>query len=760
MIQHEPSMYVDPFQAAGRTLKQIELEVDLVVVGGGLAGTCAAITAARQGVRVALVGDRPVLGGNSSSEVRLWALGATSHMHNNNRWAREGGVVDELLVENLYRNPEGNALIFDTILLEKVTSEPNITLLLNTAAYHVEKDGPDTIAHVEAFCSQNSTRYILKAPLFVDASGDGIVAFQAGAAFRMGAESTEEFGEKFAPTAEYGYLLGHSIYFYSKDTGKPVKFIPPSFALDDITQIPRFRSFNTADYGCRLWWVEYGGRLDTVHDTEAIKWQLWKVVYGIWNYIKNSGEFPDSENLTLEWVGHIPGKRESRRFEGDYMLIQQDIVEQRQHEDAVAFGGWSIDLHPADGIFSERPGCDQWHAKGVYQIPYRTLYSRNIRNLFLGGRIMSASHVAFGSTRVMLTLANCAQAIGVAAAHCLAHDLRPADLSVGDKLKGLQRDLMRSGQHIPGFSLEDADDLAGRARISASSQLRLSELPADGPLLPLERSYAQMLPLKAGHPPRITFTVDALAATSLDVELRLCSRLGSYTPDVTVSKACFDLNAGADQTITVSFDTTLDDDQYAFLCFLQNPGVRLHLSEQRVTGLLTVEHRRIQEPSSDIGVEVFEFWTPPRRPNGHNVALRFDAPLDAYAPEQVTAGLGRPTTRTNAWVPALNDARPTLNLRWDAPQSIREIVLVFDTDADHAMETVLLGHPERVIPFCVEQYRVLAGDGTVLAECTDNHQTINRITLETPYTTDALTVELLATHGAAPPALFGLRCYT
>ena len=175
--------------------------------------------------------------------------------------------------------------------------------------------------------------------------------------------------------------------------------MPPSYALDDITQIPRFRSFNTAIDGCRLWWIEYGGRLDTVHETETIKWQLWKVVYGVWNYIKNSGNFPDAETLTLEWVGQIPGKRESRRFEGDYMMIQQDVIEQRQHYDAISFGGWSIDLHPADGVFSELPGCDQWHAKGVYQVPYRTQYSRNIRNLFITGRIMSASHVAFGSTR-------------------------------------------------------------------------------------------------------------------------------------------------------------------------------------------------------------------------------------------------------------------------------------------------------------------------------------------------------------------------
>ena len=419
-----------------------------------MAGVCCAITAARAGLKVALVQDRPVLGGNASSEIRLWVLGATAHMTNNNRWSREGGVLDELLIENLARNPEGNAIIFDTVLLEKVLAEPGVTLLLNTAAFEVKKTG-DAIASVRAFCSQNSTIYDISAPLFCDASGDGIVAFLSGAAFRMGAEPEAEFGEKFAPSQDYGELLGHSIYFYSKDAGRPVRFTPPSYALDDVpANIPRYQRFNTSTEGCNLWWIEWGGRGDTVHDTEAIKWELWKVVYGVWNYIKNSGKFPDAANLTLEWVGLIPGKRESRRFEGPYMLRQQDIVEQRVFDDAVAHGGWSIDLHPADGIYSERPGCNQWHSRGVYQIPYRCLFSRSVSNLFLAGRIISTSHVAFGSTRVMATCACAAQAAGAAAAICAANKLPPADLAQGPRLKELQRNLIRSGQHIPGVRLE------------------------------------------------------------------------------------------------------------------------------------------------------------------------------------------------------------------------------------------------------------------------------------------------------------------
>lgn len=744
-----------------RELTTIELTGDLVVVGGGMAGVCCALTAARAGITVTLIQDRPVLGGNASSEVRLWVLGATSHMNDNNRWAREGGAIDEILVENLYRNREGNPIIFDTILLEKVTSEPNITLLLNTAVIEAQKSSEDKIESVRAFCSQNSTMYQVRAPLFCDASGDGVLGFLSGAAFRMGAESRHEFNEAFAPDAEYGQLLGHSIYFYSKDVGKPVRFVPPAFALDDITKIPRFRSFNARDYGCRLWWIEYGGRLDTIHDTETIKWELWKVVYGVWNHIKNSGQFPEAETLTLEWVGHIPGKRESRRFEGPYILKQQDLVEQRHHDDAVAFGGWSIDLHPADGIFSERPGCNQWHTKGVYQIPYSIMYSCNITNLFLAGRIISASHVAFGSTRVMGTLAHAAQAVGMAAALCTRQNLLPADISKPEQVQDLQRELIRRGQYIPGFSLDDPDDLARQARITASSTLRLDRLPADGPLWPLKRSTAQMLPVQPGPIPAITCQVYAAQATQLQVQLRASERPTNHTPEIILAERTFELTEGMQQ-ITLAASGEVDAERYLFFSLLQNEHVSVQCSNVRVTGLVMVENRRNQTPADDIGVDTFEMWSPVRRPNGHNLALTVDPPLALFEPGQLTNGLARPVASPNAWVAALGDSQPTLALNWSEPQTIGRIELSFDADFDHATESVLYGHPEDTMPFCVREYRICDDNERLIAECHDNHQARNTLTFDPPITTSQLTLHLLTSHGPAehvPAALFEVRCY-
>lgn len=758
-------MISEDFSDTGRFLKKVEIDADLIIVGGGIAGTCCAITAARSGIKVVLVQDRPVLGGNSSSEIRLWILGATSHMGNNNRWAREGGVIDEILVENTYRNPEGNPVIFDTVLLDKVASEPNITLLLNTAVYHVEKNDENTIQSVKAFCSQNQTEYELTAPLFCDASGDGVVGFLSGAAFRMGAESKEEFGEKFAPSKEYGELLGHSLYFYTKDTGKAVKFVPPSFALDDITKIPRFRSFNTKEFGCRLWWIEYGGRLDTVHQTEDIKWELWKVVYGVWNYIKNSGEFPDSETLTLEWVGAIPGKRESRRFEGEYMLIQQDIVEQRQHADAVAYGGWSIDLHPADAVFSEKPGCNQWHSKGIYQIPYRCLYSKNISNLFLAGRIISASHVAFSSTRVMGTGGCVGQAVGLAAVTCLKNNIRPKELLAKGHISYLQKALSKQGHYIPGIVLKDENDLVQAATIKASTTLELDVLPDDS-LHILHESVAQMIPVTTGVLPTITVHLYADDPENLDIELRKTSSGNNYTPEIILENKKVSLHRGKN-CVQLSFAHEFEEKGYAWLVFKKNKQVQLPFSKKRITGILSVfntinhavSNNGKQKPSEDIGIDTFEFWVPKRRPGGENIALKFTSALSVFNVENLKNGIARPTNQPNAWVADYDDEKPVLTLTWETSQTISSIELSFDTDFDHPMESVLMTHPENIMPFCVQNYKIMGETGEVLYEKTGNYQTRNSIRLQQPVITKELKIQFEKSSQDIPVSLFEIRCY-
>ena len=243
------------------------------------------------------------------------------------------------------------------------------------------------------------------------------------------------------------------------------------------------------------------------------------------------GQFPEAENLTLEWVGTIPGKRESRRFEGDDILAQTRHRGAAPHRDAVSFGGWAMDLHPAEGVYSDLPGCAQWHAKGVYQIPYRCFYSRNIDNLFLAGRIISVSHVAFGSTRVMATCGHNAQAVGMAAALCRETGSLPRELLQSGRMEELQRRLMKAGQYIPGLVLNDPADLAPDAQIVSSSEYVLSELPPDGDALALTASRAMLLPVPTGPLPAVTFLCEAEEQTHLEVEVRGSSRPGNFTPD-------------------------------------------------------------------------------------------------------------------------------------------------------------------------------------------------------------------------------------
>lgn len=770
---HETAQYY-------RAPKHLKLHSDLIVVGGGMAGICSAITAARSGIKVILVQDRPVLGGNASSEVRLWILGATSHMGNNNRWAREGGVIDEILVENTYRNPEGNGIILDTILLELLIKEPNITLLLNTAVYDLKKKDKDSIQAVIAFCSQNSTQYELEAPLFCDASGDGIVGFLAGAAFRMGAESADEFDEPFAPAKEYGHLLGHSIYFMTKDVGKPVNFIAPSFAIDVVKKIPRYRKFNTKDFGAHLWWIEYGGRLDTVHDTETIKWELWKVVYGVWDYIKNSGKFPEAETMTLEWVGQIPGKRESRRFEGHYMLKQSDFVTQRQFSDAVSLGGWAVDLHPADGVFSEKPGCNQYHSKGVYQVPYRSMISKNIDNLFLAGRIISATHVAMGSTRVMATCAHNAQAVGVAAALATQKNLKPAELVQPEYMHELQQSLLSKGQFIPHVKLKDPKDMVQEAKIYACKRrpeieqtekieedFRLSEIPFDGDWIDLTFSSAQLLPLKKGPCPSFELSLRVAEKTSLTCSLRISSKAANFTPDEVLESLELVLNQGQ-QEIELSFKAKIPHDCYVFICFHKNEYVSLRSSKSRISGLLSVfnkENKAVgnfgkQMPEGEIGFEEFEFWVPIRRPDGPNFAMKINPALPCFGIENLRNGFQRPFIGTNVWLADPDSQEAELCIEWPEIKKISEVHLAFDTDFDHPMESSIWGHPEPIMPFTIREFEISDERGNSLYHIKDNHQTLCVVNFSTPVEAKKLFFRFKKPMPQSPIAVFEIRCYS
>ncbi|MEO3741483.1 FAD-dependent oxidoreductase [Kosakonia sp. WA-90] len=746
-------------QSAARCFPTQYLHADLLVAGGGLAGLCAALAAARDGLQVVLIQDRPVLGGNASSEVRLWANGATSHMGNNNRWAREGGIMGEIMEENLWRNKEGNPVMFDLVLLDLAKTQQGLTLLLNTAVYEVEKE-QQRITHVSAFNPINETFYIVSAEQFCDATGDGVLGFLAGAEYREGAEDAEELDEKMAPGDNFGHKLGHSIYFYTKQTAGPVNFIPPSFALKDITDIPRYKRLTSTLNGCDLWWLEWGGRLDTVHESEEIKWELWKIVWGVWDHIKNSGQFPEAENMTIEWVGAIPGKRESRRFVGDHLLCQQDIIEQRDHYDAVAYGGWSIDLHPADGVYSTHDGCRQFHSKGTYTIPFRSLYSRTLDNLLLTGRLISASHVAFGSARVMCTCGLLGEVVGRAAALCKTHNLTPRELARPEHVTALQQQLQRNGCYIPRHWLSDP---AQGATVSASSEYQLTELAPNGQWQPLAERMALLLPVQAGASlPKITLRLRSTTPLQLAVSLLGSKRAGNFTPDEQYDECILQLSPGEGE-YALTFNWQSARDQYLFLAFDARDSVEIALTDTHLPGMMTVfnslnarvaKHTR-QVADGDYGVDEFDFWLPRRHPQQIMPALRVSQPLAYWGAQNVLNGRLRPEQQINAWSPAANDNTPEIIWRWPTPQSLKQLTLVQDNDFDNAMESVQMGHPYAVTPHCITHYRLWADD-RLLAEVKANHHSVCQHCLDEPLTATSIRLEILATAGALP-AVYSLN---
>jgi hypothetical protein len=745
-------------QTDAREFPQQQLQTDLLVAGGGLAGLCAALAAARDGLQVVLVQDRPVLGGNASSEVRLWANGATSHMGNNNRWAREGGIMGEIMEENLYRNKEGNPVMFDLVLLDMARSEPNLTLLLNTALFEVCSEGKK-ITRVKGFNAINETFYDIAATQFCDATGDGVLGHLAGAEYRVGAEDPEEFDEKMAPGDNFGHKLGHSIYFYTKKGESPVSFTAPSFALKDIQEIPRYTRLTSTLNGCDLWWLEWGGRLDTVHDSEEIKWELWKIVWGVWDYIKNSGQFDDAANMTIEWVGAIPGKRESRRFMGDHMLSQLDIIEQRDHYDAVAYGGWSIDLHPADGVYSKHDGCRQFHSKGTYTIPYRSLYSRSLDNLFLTGRLISASHVAFGSARVMCTCGLLGEVVGRAAALCHRQKLNAPQLAEKNRIFALQQHLQQTGCYIPRQWLTDP---ANGAQVNVSSELSLEALPASGSWAALDARMALLLPLKAGEKlPEMCFILRAGSPQTLKIALLGSSRPGNFTPDIPLDEQT--LNVAQQGEYRVRFNYQSKRNEYLFIAFESSEQIEIALTEQLLPGIMTVfnklnarvaKHTR-QIADGNYGVDEFDFWLPRRHPNQILPALRFEPALRCYAAENLLNGRLRPEQHTNSWVPDVSDQNPWVTWQWATPQTLNALTLIFDNDFDNAMETVQMGHALSVTPHCVTHYRLWADDA-LLVEVTDNRHSVCEHRLPQPLTVQQFKLEIVSTGGAIP-ALYSLN---
>ena len=429
--------------------KTINQKVDLCVVGGGLAGLCAAVEAARRGIKVALMQDRPMLGGNASSEIRMRIYGARER---NNQ---ETGIIEELLLNNYYRNTYKNFYIWDSIMWEIVKQEKNINLILNCSCMDAEMKNNQIIS-VTGWQTTTQLFHKVYAALFADCSGDSVLAPLSGAEYRVGHEARSEYNEDLAPVYADKKTMGMTIQLQATKTTEATTYIPPAWAEKYTKEMLPYRiptmnkdegPFNTGN----LWFLELGGIRDGIADTEEIRDELLAIVYGIWDFIKNDPENKEKNaNYSLEWIGFLPGKRESRRYLGDYIMNQNDVLSGGKFDDLVAYGGWFFDEHHPEGFrTSERPSVIS-PTTSPYGIPYRCLYSRNVENLFCAGRNISLSHVAFSSARVMGTCALLGQAVGAAAAVAVRHGETPRGV-YRYYITELQQILMEDDCWLPGI---------------------------------------------------------------------------------------------------------------------------------------------------------------------------------------------------------------------------------------------------------------------------------------------------------------------
>ncbi|MCB1063545.1 MAG: FAD-dependent oxidoreductase [Verrucomicrobiae bacterium] len=498
----------------------IELTCEILVAGGGPAGVPCALAAARSGARVILVQDRPVLGGNASSEVRMHIVGAngTGRFDRGEALiteAREGGIIEEIRLENCVRNPQRSASMFDLILYDLCRREPNLTLMLNTSVVGAERESNANDAPILAVLADRPSteeRFRISAQTFIDCTGDGRLGFEAGASFMEGRESREQFGESLAQPVADSHRLGSTILLTARKHTHPMPFQAPDWARRFSREDLKLRLYATPgeeepshEYG--YWWAEWGGTLDTIRDNEVIRDELVAVALGIWDHVKNgppeersleeSRKDPlEASHWALDWIGFLPGKRESRRFVGQHVLTEQDLMTSRSFPDAIAYGGWSIDLHPPQGVDApDTEPCEQHPVPWLFDIPLSCCVSREVPNLMFAGRNLSATHVAFASTRVMATCAVVGQAVGTVAALGVRDRILPSAMaSTQSFVEKAQRQLLADDSFLIGC------DEKGRCPVVSGAQITSSGSQSDAPAIAVNSGQTRSVHGERGAP--------------------------------------------------------------------------------------------------------------------------------------------------------------------------------------------------------------------------------------------------------------------
>lgn len=784
-------------------MKTQEERYDVVVVGGGLSGFCAAMAAAREGAKTCLIHNRPVLGGNASSEVRVTVHGAACH----HAYCRETGIVGEAMRLERSRNhlfPIENGWtnsVFDMSLYDMVMQEKNLTLHLNSDVYDVEMAdgilGLDALSRWPAATDEKgywlrpachegdeiravlarvqNAEVVIRAEgkVFVDCTGDALVGHLAGCEWRMGSESREETGEVHATPAASTDTMGNSIHIRCIDTGRPAPFKAPDWAIryDDADFFyKQGRKPNEPQGG--YWWLEIGVPWDTIHDNETIRHELTRHALGVWDWMKNKDpKMMDAcRNFALEFIGQVPGKRESRRIIGCHFLNENELRDRQDFEDEVAFGGWFIDLHTPGGLLaehSEPASAAGYDASikdialtyiGPYGIPLRSLISKDVPNLMMAGRNISVTHSALGTVRVMATCGLMGEAVGTAAAVGIPRGWQPGE--VAERAPGeIQNRLLRNGCFLPHASLREPK-MEGTAEASSSAEFSGIGAREKDPDRNLRehvwtRSHGHSTDLSVcpcnwffmGDGPVDRLGAHLVSETGgvVTARLRRVEHIWVYDrdPGGVVWESEIELPAGGDEVVSFPVEG-LAVEQGCYRLEIEGPeGNAWRLSGRHpwgVVGGLTVGSGRFH-------------WN--RLPGEH--AFQISPAQAVYGPDQVLSGGHRPQARSNVWF--ADGALPQwVGVTWNEPRTLGEIVVTFP---DQLILELHWENPFYVAPHIAKRYKVLArigGEWKTVAVESENLQS-RRVHDLGGLEADALRIQIEETHGG-PAAVCSIRVST
>ena len=703
-------------------MKDIVIEqyyYDFVVIGGGLAGMATAISAARNGSKVALINNRSLLGGNASSEIGIDINGACyNSRYSPSVYARETGIIEEIKQEIFHRAgyEDIKSASYDGVFFDVINREKNIDLYLNTQAIDVFCRN-SVIKHVD--CVQLTTEKKIRfcAPLFADCTGDGFVGARAGADYDEGSEGKDEFGESLAPKQRTKFVNGSTLMFKTIRTGKPEKYIAPDFAYD-ITKLDFFKDLGTKNrtfYRGKdgnfqgLWWVEFRGNLDIIKDSEIITEELRKLVYGIWNYIKNSGKFENVDDAKLVWVGSVLGKRESRRFLGEYILNQRDIISKKQFDDACYCAGWPMDVHANYGIYDVDYATHWNFVPGMYNVPFSTLYSRNINNLLFAGRLTSCTRVANGSTRVMATCAVGGQAAGTAAALCKKYRCTPRQIRL-EHICELQELLLRQDQTIVGYKEKPFIE---NITVKTSSR-KLADNGRKESMVELERDIALCIPLSSKSLDSVDIYVkNSGGQTILNYDILWGDYPECYLPSTKQKSLSVRIGENYEGYATLPIDCGAGADGKIYIDFRSNATLSIGTTSRSLVGIsslqCTMREPDERDPRSYSTVRLKD-----------NICFRDLSPeQELFCGENVFCGYGRPYGAPNCWV-SEGKGNQWLTATFDSAY-VSEIHLVFDTDL---REDIIMNQPLSTI----KKYRLTVEGKNVSKrfEITDNFRRINK----------------------------------